>query len=715
MSAVYTAINLLLAFIVFYKSSRTLLTRFYLASMLALSAFGVGAYFIDHAYLSVIRQPLIYLLLFIYALFPFVFIHFIAIFVHRSEIVRSKTILACIYGTGLFSYVMTILHFLPAPIMTDGHVAQTGYVYYITWMSIFFSIGVAILYDAFRKFREKGMKTNILFVSFILLLLLLPGPFTDSIIFSVWHLSAAGYFYVCTIGLIIGVYFIFRYRILVNTMYDAVKLALSVMNDLLLTTDDEFNITLARGRAVSSLLGYQDADLNGKHLSVLISQGGDLSSYRGYVLSGKIKETYFDANVMGKNGSQYPMNFSFTPMYVEQELTGFVGVGRDLRERKKLEEELRQAQKMESLGTLAGGIAHDFNNILQIILMNTLALSHKNTTPEKIEHIVDINKNAVQRGASLVQQILTFARKTEVHFDHLALNPVIEELVKMLHETFPKTIALSMRLGANLPQISADHNQVHQVLLNLCVNARDAMADGGSISIGTALVPGKLVRAKFADAMEDSYLHLSVADTGHGMDEVVRAKIFEPFFTTKGKNKGTGLGLAVVYGIVTTHRGFIDVESIVGSGSTFHIYFPVAKQAQVAADKTDGDREALRRGSESVLIVEDEDFLKEALAALLAENGYRVLTATDGYEAISVFNRNQKEIDLVITDLGLPRLNGWDALIKIREIKPGVKTIISSGYLDPDVKAGAKEVQAFIVKPFVPAEILRTVRKVLDT
>jgi nitrogen-specific signal transduction histidine kinase/ActR/RegA family two-component response regulator len=392
------------------------------------------------------------------------------------------------------------------------------------------------------------------------------------------------------------------------------------------------------------------------------------------------------------------------------------GTFTDITERKLLEDQLRQSQKMESLGTLAGGIAHDFNNILQIILVNTQSLRRGNLDPNKLTQVLDINSGAVKRGASLVQQILTFARKTDVSFESLNLNVVIEELVKMLKETFPKTIVFDSDLEKHLPLIVADFNQVHQVLLNLCVNARDAMPEGGSIHIGTKTVAGHTLARQNPEAREDHYICISVTDSGHGMDELTRSRVFEPFFTTKDKGKGTGLGLAVVYGIMKTHRGFIDVRSQPGAGTTFSCYLPISWGRAPSVAPAVESVEEFATGKETILLVEDEAILLDSLSILLEGNGYHVITARDGEEAVDVYRSKHGEIALVVTDIGLPKLSGWDAFLQMKRINPNVKAIVSSGYLDPKIKEerSSQGVSDYILKPYQPVEILKRVRGALD-
>lgn len=416
-------------------------------------------------------------------------------------------------------------------------------------------------------------------------------------------------------------------------------------------------------------------------------------------------------------------------------IVAYRGTLRDVTEQKRLEQQLIQSQKMESIGTLAGGIAHDFNNILAIILGYTSRLtkgvfprpaaSQQQSTSapaigldeerqtKLVQSIEEIHK-AVQRGAKLVQQLLTFARKTDVVFEPLDINGVIEDLLKMLRETFPRTITFSLKLDRTVPSINADANQLHQALLNLCLNARDAMPNGGTLTITTSTVTNGEIHRKFPEATAQKYVYVSVNDTGIGMDDETRIRIFEPFFTTKTREKGTGLGLAVVYGIVKNHNGHIEVESTVNQGTTFGLYLPVAQK--VTGDAHKEVDEDVPGGTETILVAEDEDTLSRLLKAFLEEKGYQVLLARDGAEAIDTYKKHQDEIALVIADMGLPILGGLEAFMKMKEINPRVKVIIVSGYLDPSAKSellkmGAKD---FIQKPFEPERVLRRIRQVLD-
>ncbi|HLX13077.1 MAG TPA: PAS domain S-box protein, partial [Bacteroidota bacterium] len=875
---------------------------------------------------------------FIYSIFPFFFLHFVVLFVRRYEILKSKRIITTIYFAGLFSYTMVLLGYLPRPILDNGIISSSTFVFFVTWMSIFFSIGIAMLYSLVEGFREKAMKSNLLLGGFAALLLVLPGPFTESIYLAIFHGKQEWYFFSSTVALILSIYLVFRHKIIINTPYEALRSALVAMNDFLVKTDADLHIDLVQG-AHESLLGYGQNDLMGKSFKDIIEQKELVDAYYDYALRSKMRESFFDADVICKNGDLLAMNFSFTPVFANEDIVGFVGVGRKITERrlvelspdaiavfnegkivyvnaagalllgaaspdkligkplidfihhdywallierlqevtetekvvpliaakfmrmngdlvdvelkaspfsykqklavqlvirdvternaaeekyrqsqevfaliaenvsdliavidlegkriynnpayrsvlgepdalrgtdsfqeihpedrekvkqifqktidsgrgqraeyrflqtdgsirfiesqgnvirekdgrpsqvivvsrditerrrveeevrrakenyetlvnsldgivweadaetmrinfvssqaqrllgykkedwlfdnsfllshlypadrdrvskeirdavhsksalsvefrmvavdgqavwfrmnmavvsdqgessklrgvmvdvtewKKLEDSLRHAQKMESLGTLAGGVAHDFNNILGIILGYVSVLKSSKDDPVKFAQSIDAIAKASQRGASLVRQILTFARKTVVVYQPVNLNPILNDFIKLMSETLPKTIEISLQLEQDLPQISADHVQVNQALLNLCINARDAMPNGGTLSIRTSVVRMAPRATLVPGEREGDFVRISVSDTGEGIDEETQKHIFEPFFTTKEVGKGTGLGLAMVYGIVNSHGGFITLESAKTKGTTFHLHFPVA-------------------------------------------------------------------------------------------------------------------------------------------
>jgi PAS domain S-box-containing protein len=418
-----------------------------------------------------------------------------------------------------------------------------------------------------------------------------------------------------------------------------------------------------------------------------------------------------------KSGELFHAEVSIAPIFEENHtITHFVAIERDVTEHRQLEQQLIQALKMEGIGTLAGGVAHDFNNLLGIILGHASLLEGRKQDSTKFSRSVEAISTAVQRGAGLVRQLLTFARKTETVFELVSANETVGELVQMLRETFPRTIEFSLNLSKDLPPIYADRNQLYQALLNLCVNSRDAMPTVGTISIRTHTIPRSKLQAKYANAIEEKYILITVSDTGIGMDEATRSRIFEPFFTTKERGKGTGLGLSVVYGVVDSHNGFIDVESEVGHGTTFNLYFPVSPlRVEPSLAQQQEPKETVGAG-ETILVVEDEELLLDSVTQVLEGKGYRVLAARDGTEGLELYRRHRDDVAVVLMDMGLPKLGGWEVFQKMKAVNPRVKVVLASGYLDPYIKsemlkAGAKD---FIQKPYVPEQILSRVRRVID-
>jgi PAS domain S-box-containing protein len=419
-----------------------------------------------------------------------------------------------------------------------------------------------------------------------------------------------------------------------------------------------------------------------------------------------------------KDGTDFPVFLSTSVVTDEDENpVALIGVSKDISEKKQFEAKLRQAQKLQSLGTLAGGIAHDFNNILGIIMGYASLLEEGEITKERlIEGLSSISK-AVDRGSGLVQQILTFARKSDASFITIKVKDAIYDIVRMAKETFPKKISFSVDLKKDLPSIMADHNQLYQAFLNLFVNARDAMPDGGRVAITVETVAGFNLQHKFPEAENQNYICIQVSDQGMGIDGVNLNRIFEPFYTTKKRGQGTGLGLSVVYGIITSHHGFVDVESQEGAGSTFKLYIPaVENETTEQAINDEPDINELN-GDETILLVEDEEMLLDIVKNLLEDHGYHVITATDGEEAVRIYSKYSNRIDLVLTDLGLPILDGWQAFLKMKEFNPEAKVVLASGYLDPEIKAEINEINLkhFIQKPYRPVEVLQRIRSVFDT
>jgi len=385
-------------------------------------------------------------------------------------------------------------------------------------------------------------------------------------------------------------------------------------------------------------------------------------------------------------------------------------ISRDMTERRNLEAQLRQAQKMEGLGTLAGGIAHDFNNLLGIVLGHTYLLRQFDTEGTLQRHI-DAIGTTVERGSNLVRQLLAFARKSETNFSPVNLNSLVEDLTKILGETFPTNIQITTNLAAKTEKVVADGNQLHQALLNLCVNARDAMPDGGTLTIRTRTVQRVPLDSKQHMENTRPYLCLSVQDTGEGMDETTKARIFEPFFTTKEHGKGTGLGLSTVYGIINNHGGTIEVESEKDKGTTFSLYFPLIVSSPQGGAVPLDKKSSVRGNNETILIVEDEVMLLDLASSILQSHGYRVLRAESGLDAVRMYQTYAGEISVVLSDMGLPGLGGLQAFEQMKMINPNLVAVFATGYLDDISKESLAQagVVGFLQKPYLPNEILTVV------
>lgn len=472
------------------------------------------------------------------------------------------------------------------------------------------------------------------------------------------------------------------------------------------------------------IIGYSLKEIIGKNYLDLVQPEFRKKTIRHYLeqTTQRIPSTYFEFPTIAKDGSIVWLGQNVQIVLRDNEIVELQAVARDITERKReeaqrqhLELQLLQAQKMESIGRLAGGIAHDFNNILGIILAYTNILENRNLPPEKMRMSLDAITRAIQRAKGMVRELLTLARKTEPSLEYVDVNDSIRDFSRMIMETFPKTIAFSHQYADQSPGILADPNQFHQVLLNLLVNARDAMPRGGTLEITTKIVPGEFVKKDYPDARDVPYAVIYVKDTGIGMDEPTRARVFEPFFSTKEHGKGSGLGLAVVYGIVRGHGGYVEVQSSPGEGATFVLYFPTAKPpANNRIAKP--DKEVMDvTGTETILFVEDEEMLKDVITTTLKEKGYTVLTASDGIEAVELFMKYQNEVSLVLSDLGLPRLGGWEACVTMREINARVRVVVASGFIEPTLREEiAKSGGGIVQKPYEPSEVLRTVRRMLD-
>ena len=393
--------------------------------------------------------------------------------------------------------------------------------------------------------------------------------------------------------------------------------------------------------------------------------------------------------------------------------TGSMQINHDITQRLKLEEQLRQAQKLEAIGTLTGGIAHDFNNILGAIVINSEMALLDLPGGSGLRTNLELILKSGLRGKDLVKQMLLFSRKSEKKQEILTLTPLIKETFKLLRSSLPTTIQMKLHLETESDAVSADPSQIQQVIMNLCTNAAYAMrGTTGSIDISLQGSTFGALDLPEPDMQPGDYLVLSVKDTGSGMDEEVKKRIFEPFFTTKPVGEGTGLGLSVVYGIVKSHKGNITVYSEPGRGSIFRVYLPKVDTGASAAPETSKPI-PIPRGNERILVVDDEEFIVNSVRNMLQHLGYKVTALMDSQEALKLFSQKPSEFDLVMTDQTMPFMTGEDLGKEFMRIRPDIPVILCTGYSDliSSEKAMAMGFRGFIMKPFTVREGANLVRQ----
>lgn len=989
----YTATNVLLASILFLKGSRSSIVRFYVFLVFSLVAFGICGFLAVTNPSPYVGAFVTAVAAFLFALLPFFFLHFMIVMVRREELLHSPVTVAFVYFGGLFSYTFELLGVLPKPVSVGSGLSVMGYLFFVTWMSVFFSIGIALLFTFLRGFSDKGQKSNLLVAGFAILLLLFPGPFTESIFVAFFPNSTGIYFVSSLLSLVIALYFVFRHKIIVNTIYDAMKSAVTCMSDVLFRTDDILNIQLVRGGA-TALLGYGENEMVGRSLLDLTQQPDLIRTHRDRVMEGKEEQAVIDVDLLSKHGEAVPVNLSLTAVVETGQVVGFVGVGRDMTEKrrsemlqsalyklgeitrqtedlkgfcreiydviyhliptndfyivvrnsiideldypfyvnelynlpdkhpgidafneqvmlsgnpstltvnetkvlgekepptagrkmptdwigvplktasgtigvisienyspvsrfgkdeenilsllsgqiaaaierkqsdekireqaallnkaqdaiilealdgtilfwnqaaarifgwsyeeaigrklvdlyksnvlfpltyareavlkdgdwsgeivrlnrsgaevvmdcrwkllydaegkpksimqvctdvtekKKLEAQFMRAQRLESIGTLAGGIAHDLNNVLSPIMMSVRTLKLK-LTDEDSGKILQALESSAKRGADMVRQVLMFGRGAQG--DRLVLQPrhIIRETLNIATETFPKSIQIEHSMPKDLWTIMGDATQIHQVLLNLSVNARDAMPDGGVLTITADNVVLNEDYAKLnIDAKRGKYVVITVSDTGRGIPPNLIDKIFEPFFTTKEIGKGTGLGLSTALALVKGHGGFLNVYSELNKGTSFKVFLPACDLVEPGAP-VELDMDRYVGEGELILVVDDESSIREIARATLEAFGYKVVVARDGAEAIAVFAKNMSKIQLVIIDNMMPVLDGKSAIPALRRMETSAKIVATSGFQQESTGIVPEQIDGFLGKPFTGEMLLKTVHEVL--
>jgi PAS domain S-box-containing protein len=432
-------------------------------------------------------------------------------------------------------------------------------------------------------------------------------------------------------------------------------------------------------------------------------------------LSGK-KIPVYEIELLDKSGRKIPVELKVTSLLDPNgKIIGRIGVARNISEKKKLETQLQNVQKMEAIGTLAGGIAHDFNNLLTGILGNIslmlLGMNSDNPVYETLKNL----EQYVQNGANLTKQLLSFAIGGKYEVQQTDVNDLVKKTVGIFSRT-KKEIAIYEKYAEDLCFVEVDQGQIGQVLLNIYVNALQAMPGGGELYIKTENITLDEDYVRPFDLKSGRYIKISVTDTGVGMNESIKQRIFEPFFTTKKKGRGTGLGLASAYRIIKTHKGIINAYSEKGKGTTFNIYLPTSKK-EADKESLTVDNEKILGGDETILLVDDDDMVIYVGVKMLEKIGYKVMKARTGKEAIEIYRENQKKIDLVILDMIMPEMGGGEVYDFLKSINPRIKVLLSSGY---GLKGEAREIlkrgcNGFIQKPINMKDLSSKIRKILDT
>ena len=487
-------------------------------------------------------------------------------------------------------------------------------------------------------------------------------------------------------------------------------------NDVVFTLDLEGRFT-SFNRAGETVSGYSRDEAAGLRLiDIVAPDGADTLRSRLADRGPDAAAATFDAVLLGKDGRRVPLEIAWRPIVRAGAVVGFEGIARDLTERRRLEDQLRQAQKMEAIGRLAGGIAHDFNNLLMAVTgYSELLLDRIAPTDPQYRSVEEIRK-AASRAAALTRQLLMFSRKHVLEPVVLDMNTVVADLERMLRRLIGEDVELITALTPGQVSLKADRGQIEQILMNLVVNARDAMPHGGRLRIATARAAiGPADAARYGGVGPGDYVALEVEDTGTGMDAATLSHVFEPFFTTKEPGKGTGLGLSTVYGIVTQAGGAVLVDSEVGRGTVFRVLWPCSAEAPRPA----GDRRPrgamLPLGTEHVLLVEDEAGVRELIRDFLTRCGYAVTEAGSAFEAIELFGRNGRPVDVLITDVIMPQMNGRALADRLLAAQPSLKVLYMSGYTDDaGVEQGLTGGAGFLQKPFTPDVLAQKVRELLD-
>ena len=490
--------------------------------------------------------------------------------------------------------------------------------------------------------------------------------------------------------------------------------------DMLVSVDAKTATIIECNQTLADELGYTKEEIIGRPIFDMYTldsaEYAKANVFPVFAKNGIVKEE--ELQLQRKDGSMIDVSLNVTAVRDEKgNILSSRSSWRDITERKRLETQLQQAQKMETIGTLAGGIAHDFNNILAAIIGYAELVKMK--LPEDSEVLPNLDEvlKSSNRAKTLIQQILAFSRKQELEQKPLQLKYIVKESLKLLRSTLPSDIEIKEDIAKDVGVVNADPTQMHQVIMNLCTNAGHAMQkDGGVLTVGLANVElDDIAAAQYLDMSPGRYLRVTVSDTGYGMTSDVKDHIFDPYFTTKEKGVGTGLGLSVAHGIVKNHNGEITVYSEPGKGSTFHVYLPLIQEEAI---KPEIDEQApILTGNERILFIDDEKALVDLGTQMLESLGYKVTTRTSSIEALELFKAQPDQFDLVITDMTMPKMTGDHLAKELMKIRPDIPIIICTGHSGriSEEKASSLSIRKFVMKPIVMSDIAKTVREVLDT
>ncbi|EPG72760.1 PAS domain S-box protein [Leptospira fainei serovar Hurstbridge str. BUT 6] len=492
-----------------------------------------------------------------------------------------------------------------------------------------------------------------------------------------------------------------------NLLFDVSPIGLAILN-----TESR---VITVNKTFQEMFQFTEESLKGNDLCEYIVPLSNMDEARS-LFQKAVSGAILNREVVLKRRDERPLQvmLHIFPFITDSQTKAICEIFIDRTKERSLEKQLREAQKMETLGNFSSGIAHDFNNILSIISGHAFLLQSKRDDQNQIERCANAIQKGCERGAGIVRQLLTFSRKTDTIFGLSNINAVAEEIRAFLIETIPKTIRLDFQLENNLPSIRCDATQIHQLLLNLSINARDAMPDGGTLTIVTKIMEEPDPNEMNPKLKYNRYVAIQVSDTGTGMDERTKERIFEPFFTTKQASKGTGLGLSVVYGIVENHEGLIEIDSALSAGTTFSIFLPIKKNMpELIAPVLKEESHGLHKRKGFILFIEDEEMLRSLIYDYLVPKGYNILLAGDGEEGLNIYRKYQAEISIVISDLGLPYLGGEEVIRKILSFGENVRVVVASGFIGLEVKErmlreGPVE---FIQKPYRLTELLELIEQ----